>query len=112
MTGFDLETTDGAARTGTLRTAHGDVRTPAFMPVGTAATVKAIDGAMVSRTTIVPSFNSGVNSAPSRGKRVAPNARRETAIRMGAISSFCKQVLGFLLARIWATATVPSTELS
>src|SRR5439155_2844999 len=35
--------TDGAARTGVLRTAHGEVRTPAFMPVGTKATVKGVD---------------------------------------------------------------------
>ena len=33
--------TDGAARAGTLRTAHGEVQTPMFMPVGTQATVKA-----------------------------------------------------------------------
>jgi queuine tRNA-ribosyltransferase len=32
---------DGAARTGALHTAHGEIRTPAFMPVGTHATVKA-----------------------------------------------------------------------
>jgi queuine tRNA-ribosyltransferase len=35
--------TDGAARAGILRTAHGDVRTPAFMPVGTKGTVKSLD---------------------------------------------------------------------
>ena len=35
--------TDGAARTGWLKTPHGDVRTPAFMPVGTRAAVKAVD---------------------------------------------------------------------
>jgi queuine tRNA-ribosyltransferase len=40
---FTLEATDGAARAGTLHTAHGDVPTPAFMPVGTKATVKAVD---------------------------------------------------------------------
>jgi len=40
---FELLTTDGAARTGVLRTAHGELRTPAFMPVGTKATVKAVD---------------------------------------------------------------------
>jgi queuine tRNA-ribosyltransferase len=34
---------DGAARAGVLRTAHGDVPTPAFMPVGTKGTVKAVD---------------------------------------------------------------------
>lgn len=39
-----LETSanDGLSRTGILRTARGDIRTPAFMPVGTAATVKAM----------------------------------------------------------------------
>jgi queuine tRNA-ribosyltransferase len=34
---------DGAARSGVLRTPHGDVRTPAFIPVGTRAAVKAVD---------------------------------------------------------------------
>jgi queuine tRNA-ribosyltransferase len=40
---FTLHTTDGAARAGVLHTAHGDVPTPAFMPVGTKGTVKAVD---------------------------------------------------------------------
>ena len=40
---FTVTATDGAARAGILRTAHGEVRTPAFMPVGTKATVKAVD---------------------------------------------------------------------
>jgi queuine tRNA-ribosyltransferase len=39
---FTISATDGAARTGTIRMARGDIRTPAFMPVGTAATVKAM----------------------------------------------------------------------
>ncbi|WP_308915215.1 tRNA guanosine(34) transglycosylase Tgt [Jannaschia sp. LMIT008] len=39
---FTLHATDGSARTGTIRTTRGDIRTPAFMPVGTAATVKAM----------------------------------------------------------------------
>ena len=39
---FDLAASDGLARTGTIRTPRGDIRTPAFMPVGTAATVKAM----------------------------------------------------------------------
>ena len=34
--------TDGAARAGVLETAHGEIRTPAFMPVGTKATVKSL----------------------------------------------------------------------
>jgi queuine tRNA-ribosyltransferase len=37
-----LHATDGRARTGVLHTPRGDIRTPAFMPVGTAATVKAM----------------------------------------------------------------------
>jgi queuine tRNA-ribosyltransferase len=40
---FTVTATDGAARAGMLRTAHGDVPTPAFMPVGTKATVKTVD---------------------------------------------------------------------
>jgi hypothetical protein len=38
---FELLATEGAARRGRLHTAHGTVETPAFMPVGTQATVKA-----------------------------------------------------------------------
>jgi len=40
--GFRLAATDGAARTGTIETPRGEIRTPAFMPVGTQATVKAM----------------------------------------------------------------------
>ena len=40
---FTVQTTDGEARAGVLRTPHGDVRTPAFMPVGTKASVKSVD---------------------------------------------------------------------
>ncbi|MBA4011541.1 MAG: tRNA guanosine(34) transglycosylase Tgt [Phenylobacterium sp.] len=39
---FEIAASDGAARTGVLKTPRGDIRTPAFMPVGTAATVKAL----------------------------------------------------------------------
>jgi queuine tRNA-ribosyltransferase len=40
---FEVVATDGAARAGVLHTAHGDVPTPAFMPVGTKGTVKSLD---------------------------------------------------------------------
>ncbi len=40
--GFTISATDGAARTGVITTARGEIRTPAFMPVGTAGTVKAM----------------------------------------------------------------------
>ena len=39
---FSLNATDGKARAGVISTPRGEVRTPAFMPVGTAATVKAM----------------------------------------------------------------------
>ncbi|MEZ5893405.1 MAG: tRNA guanosine(34) transglycosylase Tgt [Parvularculaceae bacterium] len=39
---FALNATDGAARTGVISTPRGEIRTPAFMPVGTAGTVKAM----------------------------------------------------------------------
>jgi queuine tRNA-ribosyltransferase len=43
VTTFEIAGTDGAARAGVLHTPHGDVRTPAFMPVGTKGTVKTLD---------------------------------------------------------------------
>ena len=39
---FDIEARNGRARAGALSTPHGDIQTPAFIPVGTRATVKAV----------------------------------------------------------------------
>ena len=50
MIGFTLIATDGAARRGRLTTAHGTIETPVFMPVGTAATVKAMRPEEVAAT--------------------------------------------------------------
>ena len=47
---FSIAATDGKARTGAIRMARGDIRTPAFMPVGTAATVKAMKPEAVRET--------------------------------------------------------------
>jgi len=47
---FNVSATDGQARTGTLTMAHGTMDTPAFMPVGTAATVKAMTPEAVAST--------------------------------------------------------------
>ncbi|HQT52311.1 MAG: tRNA guanosine(34) transglycosylase Tgt [Phenylobacterium sp.] len=47
---FEITATEGKARTGVLKTARGDIRTPAFMPVGTAATVKALTVDQVAST--------------------------------------------------------------
>ncbi len=48
--GFSLLDVSGGARRGKITTAHGDVDTPAFMPVGTAATVKAMTSQAVRDT--------------------------------------------------------------
>ncbi len=47
---FELLATDGAARRGVVHTPRGQVQTPAFMPVGTAATVKAMQPESVAAT--------------------------------------------------------------
>jgi queuine tRNA-ribosyltransferase len=47
---FTISATDGRARTGTIAMRRGEIRTPAFMPVGTAATVKAMKPADVRAT--------------------------------------------------------------
>ncbi len=47
---FAVEATDGAARAGVMRTAHGTVQTPAFMPVGTAGAIKAMTPEAVAST--------------------------------------------------------------
>jgi queuine tRNA-ribosyltransferase len=39
---FEIQARDGTARAGIIKTPRGEIRTPAFMPVGTAATVKAM----------------------------------------------------------------------
>jgi len=48
--GFRVAATDGKARTGVISTPRGEIRTPAFMPVGTAATVKAMMPESVAAT--------------------------------------------------------------
>jgi len=50
MFDFTLHATDGAARTGTLTTPHGNVKTPVFMPVGTTGSVKALSPEEVEST--------------------------------------------------------------
>ncbi|MEQ3626378.1 MAG: tRNA guanosine(34) transglycosylase Tgt [Celeribacter sp.] len=47
---YAVHATDGAARLGTISTPRGEIRTPAFMPVGTAATVKAMRPESVRET--------------------------------------------------------------
>jgi queuine tRNA-ribosyltransferase len=48
--GFRIDASDGTARAGTIATAHGEIETPAFMPVGTAGTIKAMTAESVRAT--------------------------------------------------------------
>ena len=48
---FTLEAQSGHARAGLFETAHGTVRTPLFMPVGTSATVKELGAQIVLSNT-------------------------------------------------------------
>ncbi|WP_420325504.1 tRNA guanosine(34) transglycosylase Tgt [Mameliella sp.] len=50
QTSFELTARDGRARRGVIRTPRGEIRTPAFMPVGTAATVKGMMPESVAAT--------------------------------------------------------------
>ena len=45
---FEIGARDGAARTGTLHTAHGPIRTPAFIPLATKGTVRGLESAEVA----------------------------------------------------------------
>src|SRR5215213_3244445 len=47
---FEIHARDGRARAGVLSTPRGEIRTPAFMPVGTAGTVKALTVEQVAAT--------------------------------------------------------------
>ncbi|MGB7587449.1 MAG: tRNA guanosine(34) transglycosylase Tgt [Solirubrobacterales bacterium] len=46
--GFEVEARDGAARSGVLRTGHGEVRTPAFIPLATKGTVRGLESREVA----------------------------------------------------------------
>jgi queuine tRNA-ribosyltransferase len=72
--------TDGAARAGVLHTAHGDVDTPAFMPVGTAGTVKAMTADAVRAT------GSGIVLGNTYHLMLRPGAER--IARLGGLHRF------------------------
>lgn len=65
---FEVERTDGNARAGTLHTRHGQVPTPAFMPVGTQASVKALSpdevAATGARLTIMNTYHLWLRPGP------------------------------------------------
>ena len=79
---FSLLATDGRARRGRLSTAHGMVETPAFMPVGTAATVKALTPDMVAAT------GSAMVLANTYHLMLRPGAER--VARLGGLHEFMR----------------------
>ena len=82
MTPLEIHHRDGAARSGILHTAHGDVRTPAFMPVGTHATVKACTPEEVRQT--------GADILLCNGYHLVLRPGVETVARAGGLHAFMR----------------------
>ena len=78
---FCLEKKDGGARKGRLKTPRGDIRTPAFMPVGTAGTVKAMYMEQVKQT------GADVILGNTYHLMLRPSAER--IARLGGLHRFC-----------------------
>jgi len=78
--GFRLDAADGDARAGTITTAHGEIETPVFMPVGTAGTVKAMT------TDAVRSTGAGVVLGNTYHLMLRPGAAR--IARLGGLHRF------------------------
>ncbi len=77
---FQADATDGAARAGVLHTAHGDIQTPVFMPVGTAGTVKAMTPDSVRAT------GAGIVLGNTYHLMLRPGAER--VARLGGLHTF------------------------
>ena len=78
---LDIHATDGAARTGILHTGRGDVRTPAFMPVGTVGSVKAMLPQSVRET------GADIILGNTYHLMLRPGAER--VARLGGLHKFC-----------------------
>ncbi len=79
---FTIDRTDGAARNGTIAMRRGEIRTPAFMPVGTAATVKAMKPDCVRAT------GADIILGNTYHLMLRPGAER--VARLGGLHSFMK----------------------
>lgn len=77
---FNIHARDGKARTGTIQMRRGEIRTPAFMPVGTAATVKAM------RASEVRSAGADIILGNTYHLMLRPTAER--IARLGGLHSF------------------------
>ena len=78
---FDIHATEGRARTGRLQTPRGDIATPAFMPVGTAATVKGVYMDQVRAT--------GANVILGNTYHLMLRPGAERVARLGGLHKFC-----------------------
>ncbi len=78
---FEISAADGAARTGAIRTPRGDIRTPAFMPVGTAGSVKAMLPESVRET------GADIILGNTYHLMLRPGAER--VARLGGLHKFC-----------------------
>jgi queuine tRNA-ribosyltransferase len=83
---FEVLATDGAARRGRLATACGTVETPAFMPVGTAATVKALTVDMLAAT--------GAEIALCNTYHLMLRPGAERIARLGGLHPFMRRLPG------------------
>lgn len=77
---YQVETTDGTARRGTLSLPHGHVATPAFMPVGTRASVKGLDAADLRSV--------GAEMVLSNTYHLMLRPGAETVGRLGGLAAF------------------------
>lgn len=80
MSCFTLHGRDGHARAGTLRTAHGTVQTPAFMPVGTQASVKGVAPSELSA--------SGVEMLLANAYHLYLRPGKDVIVRAGGLHKF------------------------
>lgn len=78
---YTIHAKDGRARTGTLSTTRGDIQTPAFMPVGTAATVKGVYMDQVRQT------GADIILGNTYHLMLRPGAERVSAL--GGLHKFC-----------------------
>jgi queuine tRNA-ribosyltransferase len=79
---FNLIKTDGGARLGEIATPRGKIRTPAFMPVGTAATVKAVTTDQLR--------SSGVDVVLANTYHLMLRPGAERIARLGGLHSFMR----------------------
>ena len=73
---FEIQARDGSARTGLIRTAHGDIATPAFIPLATKASVRSLSSARGRRARLRAGARQHLPPAPGAGRGADRRARR------------------------------------